>query len=808
MVLQIAKEKVVDMSELIIILGLVCFSLIGSIFFPKNKYIKFFLLVLGACPLAYFYIIKYYYVDYAANTAGAYILFSSMCLIIAFTELKGYFPKISVVFEILQIVNVTAAACYMWFYGSKVSVMALMLLIILLIPRLLTNTVLRSKVLYIVYIAVMLIGSIGVRIVTRGNHDGLTYIYTKGGVLAFAIAILLLGYWLFSNYEYACKNRGSEIVFACITVCFVLLWLNPCMIQTPLVLFILVLGYSIRSAEYDREFHGISEIQKKCWDNCSNLYSRREKMVTGILLYTEFAVAVILLGPLEIFGGNKAELYFGMNDFFPYMLVGAVLLGAVVAICVLICPNRLFTIISAIVFSIEIAMYAQTMFMNIKLWETNGFAMNWDSIRWFFPINAILWSGIICMCLVLLFKEYGKEVINYITSFLIIIQVTAIVFVLISSFSSEKKVNSVFLSDTEYTLAKDDNIIVFILDCTARDYLDKVREEAPDILDNWQDFTEYRNANSDCGRTYPSITHMITGYEYDENELGWRQNAWNSDGCTSFTNMLHDSGYSFNIYSKETLNIGDYYELEGKVDNIQISEPIIDSVETSMLLLKASIYRELPYVLKPYFEVYSQQYDDVATFETQCPYQNYDYYDRLVNDGLTISNTIDNQLSITHIIGMHGPLCSNEKAEYVEESTKDETLKGLVYIIDEYLSQMKELGKYDDSTIIITADHSDDMRFPQPIYFVKKKNEHHDVMPVSVAPIAHRDFQGTISEIIGQDSALLGRESIWDFGEDDIRTRTLQGETWNGKKNTFFYVEYEGGEEELVEELRKTGIIK
>ena len=100
------------------------------------------------------------------------------------------------------------------------------------------------------------------------------------------------------------------------------------------------------------------------------------------------------------------------------------------------------------------------------------------------------------------------------------------------------------------------------------------------------------------------------------------------------------------------------------------------------------------------------------------------------------------------------------------------------------------------------------MSHPQPIYFIKCKNEHHDIMKVSNAPISHSDFQGTIAEVITQEKNTLNRKSIWDIKEDDVRNRVLQGETWNGIKNTFFYVEYEGGQDELVEILRNEGVIE
>ena len=81
-------------------------------------------------------------------------------------------------------------------------------------------------------------------------------------------------------------------------------------------------------------------------------------------------------------------------------------------------------------------------------------------------------------------------------------------------------------------------------------------------------------------------------------------------------------------------------------------------------------------------------------------------------------------------------------------------------------------------------------------------------LQVSNAPISHSDFQGTVAEIITQKKNTLNRKSIWDIKEDSVRKRVLQGETWDGIKNTFFYVEYEGAQEELVDQLRNEGIIE
>ena len=515
-------------------LGIIIASLFIIQKLPSRKSLFYVLLSIGIIPIFYFYSIKYYYVDHAANTAGAYILFSAMCTVVLFNELKQSFPRLVIGWNILQIISIVAASSYLLLYKSKVSLLVLIFFLVLNIPGLIKVTILRDKRLFCIFSFGLLIGSIVVRIITHGNHDGLTYIYTNGGPVLFLISLGLLGYWLLSLYEYAEKNRNSEIVLASVTTCMVLLWLNPCMIQGPLILFVLILGYAIRNVEYDVKGNGIKETLKKILSSDMMKCSKKEKMVFGLLLYGELAVAVIILGPLEIFAGNSSELYFRMKDFLPYIVLCTILLGAVAAIILYFINEKIFGVVTFITFSVEIAMYVQTMFMNIKLWETNGSAMNWDSVSWFIPINFIIWIGIIVICLILCISDYGKSIVKYAISFLIIMQVTAICFVVISSINNEKKVNSVFSSETEYVVAKEDNIIVFVLDCLARDYMDDVRKESPDILDDWHDFTEFRNANSDCARTYPSITHMITGYEYDEYERAWRSNAWNSGECSRF----------------------------------------------------------------------------------------------------------------------------------------------------------------------------------------------------------------------------------------------------------------------------------
>lgn len=779
------------MIESIIIIAIVAASVLGVRKLPINKYLAYAMLGIGLCAMPYFYVIKYYYKDHAANTAGAFIVYAAFCSVILLNELKARFNKLSILFDILRYVSLTTAICYLFFYGSKVSCLVVVCFIGLDATRLLKASLFRNKYIYYVFSVALLLGPIGVRIVTRGTHSGLTYVYDTGGAVSFAILEVLLLLWLISIYEYIFVNNETTTIYSCIVSCLLLLWLTPSLIQIPLCGFVFALGYFMKLSAQ----RGENTLEDKFY--ATEDYTKKEHIITALVVAGELVIALFVLGPLEIFAGNQAELYFEVSDFMPIMIVVGVISFCVLFVGLFLIKNKVFEGVTWFVFALEICMYVQIMFMNIKLQETNGSNMGWEQLQWFMPINIVIWGGIACVVFRLFATKYRKKIITYGCLYLIVVQLIAVVSMIPSFFSGSGKMSSAFTSDNECVLAKGDNIIFFILDGMARDYMEEVENNNPGVLDKWSDFTEYKNANSDCSNTYPSVTHMITGYKYDEYDQRWRPNAWESERCQKFFDEVHSMNYDFNIYSEETLMIGDYYEVGGLVDNIELEEPILDRKQIGKLLMKASFYRSVPYVLKPYLEVYSYQYDDVVEYESSCPLRNYDYYSMLEERGLSVSESIDNQISIIHIQGSHWPQLNDEFARYSEDATRDEFLRGVIYIIDEYLDGLKKIGKYDDTTIFITADHSmTPLSNPQPIFFVKKKGEHHAERQYSMAPISHGDFQATMLELIGNKDDSFG-PSIWDIKENEARTRILEGQFPGWNKNEYYNVEYTGNQDDL-----------
>lgn len=106
-----------------------------------------------------------------------------------------------------------------------------------------------------------------------------------------------------------------------------------------------------------------------------------------------------------------------------------------------------------------------------------------------------------------------------------------------------------------------------------------------------------------------------------------------------------------------------------------------------------------------------------------------------------------------------------------ENSTLEETAKGCMVILEYYFNRLKEMGVYDDATIIITADHGD-FDDSQVIFYIKRPGEEHEKSPVNQAPITHCEYLSTIVDAVGADAAEYG-STIYDIPEDVPRERTV-----------------------------------
>lgn len=518
-----------------------------------------------------------------------------------------------------------------------------------------------------------------------------------------------------------------------------------------------------------------------------------------------------IVGPLEIYVGNSKEFNFEMKDFFGYFVLASIL-GLAIGTCILaLIPKKVSKYLEGIICGLSFLSYLQNMFWNKKLINQDGSAMDWSTLTDYAAINIVIWILLfLAICLLPLYlKKYYDKILLGGSAFICLLQLTALVGLLVSAMNSNHDESHYALSgEKQYQVAAGNNVIIFVLDRYSNGVFDEMRQENAKTTEGLKDFVYYNNAECHYSFTFPSLAHILTGVNVDCSMTPdeWEEAIWQEARCEDYYSLLHSKGYECNFFSAGNVFsvLGNVGYLDGKYDNVVEAKPQIDHFLLVRLFEKMTIYRYVPYVIKPRFETLTSIFQEASAYvvENGVDYENVSFYESLKQKGLSINDETENEYRVIHLEGIHGPRTTTAEATYTDEGlyyddkepTEVETATGLSIILDEYIKQLKELDVYDNATIIITADHGVEYD-PQPLFLVKLPNIAMDEMQVTSAPIMHDDLQATVLTVLGENCEGYGT-SIFDWSEDSIRTR----ESWFPSEGFQVY-SYEGNRYDLLEKM-------
>ncbi len=490
-----------------------------------------------------------------------------------------------------------------------------------------------------------------------------------------------------------------------------------------------------------------------------------------------------IFAPSEIFFANLADFGVIYSEF-GWLFLGAGTIAAVILTLIMaFLPELLQKIILGCMWIVSVCGYVQTMFLNKGIDQigatTDGYIPTTSEI----VRSAIVWGILIVVGIVLIVLNKTKWIHILALTSLVLIGTQAVAY--ISLFPSADESAFQYLQgevtldgEKQFTVSTEGNIIVIILDTLSNYTYDTVTADYPELHQVVKDFTYYNNCDCNYWGTFPSVQHIVTGYAFEpETPVNdWMVAGWTNPTTTAFYDGLHENGYKVHIYTPENrlLAAGNPMSImEGKVDNLTTTTADRDVNHRQLIktLIQMTGYRMMPNVLKPYFDVPNSQYATIVTYpDNTIEYLNPDFYSTLCEKKLsTVSE--DKYVIYYHLNGIH-ELITDENCNRVDEAdgTIEGTVRGMWTMLDEYFNQLKAVGAYDNSTIIVTADHGN-MYDTQSVFFIKEANETHDVMQVKYAPISLHELMPTIAQNAGLDASALG-ETIYDFKDDDVRKRT------------------------------------
>ncbi len=490
----------------------------------------------------------------------------------------------------------------------------------------------------------------------------------------------------------------------------------------------------------------------------------------------------LIFGPAEVFFANTYQFVFIYSNFGGYMAIAAVVCTLIMALILSILPEKLYHICLAVIFGGSLAAYVQVMFMNAGM-ELLG--VNPDGYKVDIPkatLNIIIWIAIIVIFVVfaLLKSEVFKKTVTYAAAFLICIQLTAYVSLVVTADEDAYQYPELGLALTgedQYVVSAKDNIIVFVLDFFCNTWVDKMEAAYPGTIDFLHDFTYYDNMDPVYFGTFPSFPHFITGQEHNmEQATGeWFEEIWTNDMTVDFYNSMKEAGYITNIFTTGSLHLygkNDASLLAGKANNIaDISRDIkVDYKLLFKVMTKLSLFRMAPDFIKKPFCTTAYDYSRVISADsTTIQHENFDFYEKLLEKGLSTDDS-SNYYVVQHLMGAHY-FTTDAEGHYKQNSTMEETTKGCMTIVEHYIEELKRLGVYDNATIIITSDHGDGAETQVP-FFIKESGEAHEEMAVTNAPTTLSEFLPTIAKLAGLDYEKYG-ETIYDYKEDELRERTI-----------------------------------
>ena len=503
----------------------------------------------------------------------------------------------------------------------------------------------------------------------------------------------------------------------------------------------------------------------------------KDRLLTALFPSLALSFILFLFGPLDLSHTAKDYVDYTVLEILPYTLKIWGIIFAAMFLISWIPGGKLHVWISSLFAGLAAAFYIQGNWLNIDLGALDGSAVEWQNYGDNALIGLAVFTAIVLIPFLIHFfsRKVWKGYVIFISVLLTVMQLIPLGMTLYDEYRNrpDSKVRYIFTKDKEYTLGKE-NLVVFILDYTGPEEIAKLLDKYPDALDPFHDFECFDNYNTEYVGTFPGAAYLLTHqpFEPDIPPSEWFEKIWHAEETESFYAQLKEAGWTTRLFNNPKMS-GKLVNEYGKFDNIKKVETdpefTIDP-GTYRKLIKLSFYRYFPLIMKAPFWLYTDEIDGMKILsEDEQTWDRYKSLEKYLNQRLTVSD--EERVYITyHYAGAHAPFRLNEtgKAAVMTADGADQ-LAGHLYVISQYIQQMKDYHIYDNSTVIITTDHGN-FEYPHSILYIKPAGQRQTEMTYNHAPVSQSEFMETIAQLAGLEKGQFGR-SVYEVPEDEERMR-------------------------------------
>ena len=454
-----------------------------------------------------------------------------------------------------------------------------------------------------------------------------------------------------------------------------------------------------------------------------------------------------LYEPILTYSSNINDFWFDFNlmisNIILYMIIIFVFLILVYFLLYLFLRRKnikIYKIILVISFILFLYTYIQGNYLVGSLPQLNGDIIDWSKYGDENIISILTFLLVVIgeLALIKKFKIDKTIKINcYMTIIVFFMLFTSFISILCNKEIYKDKSIEIATTKNINNVSTDKNFFIFLVDSVdSREFSDVVSSNLS-YKETFNDFTYYPDTTSGYLFTRDSIPFILSGiWNQEETDfVDYYNDAFNN---SKLFKKLNDENYNMNFYEYEIYSNNRNFE---KFDNIKLYSDKIDSVSFFKQFTKYILYKYLPYPLKRYSKIETASFDS-CKIEDDIDYfkwSNKEAYNNLINNKLEFVN--DKYFQFLHIEGGHVPFDYDEDVNIIENGTYKQKLTAVLKVISLFINRLKENNVYDNSVIIILADHGEgkDTLRQNPILYIKGINEHHE-MYISDIPVAYEDL--------------------------------------------------------------------
>lgn len=520
-----------------------------------------------------------------------------------------------------------------------------------------------------------------------------------------------------------------------------------------------------------------------------------KRMLPAALISTFAIFTLLVVAPYELVAANTGSLIFRLADVWAPIAYAALGVDLALFAFLMLFRGKAFKLACSIVLAFGLCCYLQALIMNFALPSADGNPVPWDEYTTVTVESALLWVAVFAAVITFSMKCSWKtqRLAPLIAAAMIFIQGAGVVSLFLDQQSVQEPTReaggsgvSYMTMDRMFDLAPANNVVAFVLDAVDLQDMNRLLDEHPEEFESFTDFVYFNDVSGSMIPTRYGIPFLLTGELPHKNETFQTYFDERFDR-SNFVKDIDDQNYSIGIYSDNIFDAQDKYgQFIDNVHPLEDTYTLQTPENTVGVLWKCALYRDMPWMVKPYFWYYTEEINESAApredgNDGSVPYRINDaaLYKSLKDRGLKVlDDGSKGAFRFIHMMGAHLPYTLEANGEVADGvSTLDEQTLGAFEIVDEYLKDMKDMGVYDNSTVIVTSDHgvfewgTELDRETAPIMMVKSANPENPGSPLvrSDVPITHGHFQPTVIQAVGGDWAEYGTAALDEVDNDELR---------------------------------------